>query len=262
MEKHFQKNDRLKQVFPFALALLLMAIILLFFPRAFSENDDVGMVYLLENGWHPPFFSSILGEQFIRLYQLQPDIAWYAWYHYLMLWICLGLTFRLLWIKTAGKWLFWVLAIAFGLVFLNLSTQITFSYTSLLLCGLAIISLLNELQTAPVSRGKIFFYGVLLALGWASRFEGASGALLFLLPAIGWTLWQTKPALKTVVRVLPMFVLPLLLTISAERFFPQTTPTEQTHAQFFQARRQQRQLETSPVDPYRAGDAAALSVCG
>ena len=248
-------------VFSTVFALLMAACVVwgavLFLPLAYGEPDDPGMVDFLRHAQAVPFMTVMLSRWLITGYQANPNIPWYALYHYGLFTIELGLIYvliqRILFPLSPDSspfhrtWRYYLFMALTGLVFLGFVTRLTFTTASILSGGLALIGfslLLIQEGESPKNNSKLSYFlaigcGILLSLCFLTRYEGLKGVFLFAaFPAYGiYAYFQSKrvsfvSSIQRLAIFISCFLLPLLVTVAIEKNCFPLSPAEKEFADY------------------------------
>ncbi|MBY0449692.1 MAG: hypothetical protein K2X01_03600 [Cyanobacteria bacterium] len=250
-----KNNQVLSTLFALLMAACVVWGAVLLLPLAYGEPDDPGMVDFLRHSQAVPFMTVMLSRWLISGYQANPNLAWYALYHYCVFTIELGLIYvliqRILFpLPTDSSpfhrtWRYYLFMALIGLVFLGFVTRLTFTTASILSGGLALIGfsllLIQEGERHNNDNKQKYLLaigcGLLLSLCFITRYEGLKAILLFsAFPAYGIYAYfqstlQSKfvPIVSSVQRLavfISCLLLPLLVTVTVEKTYFPLSPAE------------------------------------
>ncbi len=220
-------------------ALVVVLLVVVVLPRSYQVNDDVGMTMLFQQNYHVPFVSSVFSRLMGVLYQWLPQMPVYGLYLYSMLFG--GLWSVLYCIKQTEKTpvVMWVLIGVFSVLFIGFVSEVTFTYASILLAGMGLVLFVVVLNQKD-NDGIVRFLpsSLMLLLSYLLRPNGLVGATLFLLPLLGYWLWQhcqlaDKKEYKKLFACLAILVSPTLVAAAIDVSSVLLTPSEkkfQTYA--------------------------------
>lgn len=177
-------------------AAVVVAIVAGFWPRAFAAGDDEAIVRHLRQDTLAPYISPVLSEVLSLGYRISDPTPWYGIYLYAVHAVALATLFWMIAILARGSRLIrGVALVAASVIYGVIVFRLTFTITSLVACGFALIGWVVESQRAMADGDRVRLgvagaLGALLALGFASRTLGLMGGVASVAPLLGWHAWR------------------------------------------------------------------------
>ncbi|RKZ53881.1 MAG: hypothetical protein DRR16_00725 [Candidatus Parabeggiatoa sp. nov. 3] len=232
------RND----IFSFSFAVLFVSCLLLFLPRTYSINDNVGILFNAKQGLISEFTSFFYMKLLHLLYHITHDIPWYGltlyFAHIFSLFIFVRSLAR---IKNFDTFFipFLIVYLYFYSFFI---TQVDYTSTSIMVGANSLFAFLVLLNNRKISIFYVLGLGILFSLSFSIRIPGAFAVFVYGLPIIGLFLIYQYQKTKYFV----IFFMPFLLLFIGDNL-ARTYLTSPEYQQYHDFNSLRRELHENPI---------------